>query len=435
MSDERTPPHNLDAEKMVLGAVLVRAAEWPVVASILRPEHFYREAHKRLFAAMGRLADQRVLIDFLTVSEELTEADLKEVGGRAYIASLTTDLPATPYTEAHAGIVREKAQQRSLAELGSNLAAAAYAEDEPAATLAEQAARSLLLASSVGTADAMRARAAVDAYMTAVVNETALAPILTHYADLDDLLGGINRAELTIVAARPSVGKSSFGLAAAMRMADAGVPVVFFSLEMRIEALASQLLAWRSGVPTQKLRRKTATDSEYTQASKTWNEMADIPLFLYDIGHTLTEVTARSRRLRELHGVQVVFVDYLQKILGGSRRRQESREAEVASISHGLKALAMDQQLAVVALSQLGRAPEERKDKRPHLSDLRESGALEQDADVAILLFRDWMTKHNDDTRGIAEAIVAKNRMGPVGTKKLYFNHDLALFGDLSLRP
>lgn len=429
---DRALPSSLDTEKIILGALLLSDEGWFDVSSRIRGGDFFRDAHRRIFEAMSRLADRRIRIDFVTLKDELLRtSDLEEVGGPAYLSALTDGLPRVSNLPAYCDIVREKARLRRLIQLYNKLVGEAYEAERTSTEIVDVSIKQLFEMAEVGSNSSMKAQAAIKEYVEALSAGTLLDPLPTGFADVDDLLGGLNRHELTIIAARPSVGKSTLALGMAARMALKGVPVAFFSLEMRVETLAAQLLAWRSKVPAHTVRLKRANEDEYKRISEAWTSAPDIPLYLQRV-RSLTEIMARARRLKDEHDVKCAVIDYIQ-LLGGEGRF-ENRQAEVAYISRVLKTrLAEDEGLAVVGLSQLKRQADgkgKKLDRRPQLSDLRESGALEQDADLAILLYRPEVEKATDENRGICEAIVAKNRTGPTGIVKLYFNKDLARFSD-----
>jgi replicative DNA helicase len=429
---ERELPHNLEAERAVLGAAMVDAGAWTTASASLRDRDFYRDAHRRIFKAMELMATRRVAFDMITLKDALSESgELDEVGGPAYLASLTDGFPRGSNVAHHAGIVAEMARLRDLVAAGNRLCEAAYLRDHQSHRIADAAARGLLnMAHVPGAARPVRMRAAVEQYVGELVNGDMLKPLPTGYLDLDELIGGLQSEDMTIVAARPSVGKSAWALGVAEHMASQGHATAFISLEMRQSALAAQLLSWRSGVPAALLSQGRATEADYARLAQVYDDVEDIPLFLVAAPSTLTQVAAWCRRLKDEHGLACVVVDYLQMLI--PEGSHASIEQEVAAISRGLKRLAGDLKLAVVALSQLSRAPETRRDKRPHLSDLRSSGCLEQDCDLAILLFRPEMHTKKPEHEGVAECIVAKNRTGPVGPVRLVFDKSLARFRNMA---
>lgn len=433
--DDRPLPCNLDAERAVLGALLITPTAWAAAAAVVAPDDFYRRAHQVIFRCMVGLLEAGTPIDFTILTDALRQAGaLGEIGGPAYLTSLTEGLPHATNVAHYAGIVRETARLRAAIRIAAQVMAGAYEREATATAVIEEGVTGLLGVADAVSATVTRAKAAVDEY-AALLDSTdpALQPVPSGYADLDRLIGGWQRGDLAVVAARTSVGKSSFALGTARAMAKGGTPSAFVSLEMSRRVLAGQLLAWDSKVSAERIRRKLASEREYLQVGEAWTAMADFPLFLIEATRTLTQVAAWTRRLKDQHGVGAVVVDYLQLLMpDDGERRGDKRHLEVAAVSRGLKRIAMDVGVVMIALAQLNRAPDSRSDKRPHLSDLRESGNIEQDADVALLLFREEMHKAKDENEGIAEVIVAKNRSGPTGTLKLYFDKNLALFRDLA---
>lgn len=433
MSVEGVLPHSLEAEVAILGAALVDVGAWPLVRSLLNGADFFRQAHRLLFVAMGRLADQGVAIDLLTLVEDLRRrGDLDEVGGPAYIASLVDGMPHSSNVEHYAIIVREKARLRALIHEAAALTAGAYEAAESADALLDRAVGRLLGQAMAGRDGATRAGLAVQQYAQALASDTVAEPIRTGYADLDDLSGGFRPGELVVVAARPGVGKSSWALGAAVHMARAGCPVLFATLETTVPFLAARLMAWESGVPVATIEGRAATDAQYAAVGESLGRLDGVPLVFAESARMPSQVTALARRMRQDAGLGCVVVDYLQLLVSGER--QSSLEAETAALSRALKRLATDLRVVVIALSQLSRAPEARRDKRPYLSDLRGSGALEQDADVVILLFRPELYKRTAENDGLAEVIVAKHKTGPTGVVRLRFDRELARFSNLTVR-
>lgn len=425
---ERVLPHSEDAEASVLGVALVSPGAWPRIASVLEASDFYRESHRRIFRAMSRLVEQGIPIDFIPLRDALRVAgELEEIGGPAYLSALDRGFPKATNVEFYARVVREKARLRSAIYTANGLLTRAYAED-PIAGMIEDAVRRLSGLADQPESRAVRIGAAVNDYITALDTDTGLG-LETGLRDLDDLVGGLQRRHLTIVAARPSVGKTSWVCAVADAIAGRGIPAGIVSLEMSQRAWAAQLLAAHSHVPSEQLRRKMVGDRQWATIAHALETLNERPLFLVEEARTLTQVAAWGRRLRDEHGVQILFVDYLQLMAAD---HVKDRQQEIAYLSRGLKRLAEDLDLPVVALSQLSRAPEQRTDKRPQLSDLRESGSIEQDADLVLLLFREEMYKPKEENAGIAEVIVAKNRSGPTGTVKVCFLKELALFCNLA---
>lgn len=432
MPKERVLPHDLDAERATLGAVLVQPTTWPIVVSVLREQDFYREGHRRIFKALASLADAGVPPDLIPLADKLrTAGDMDEAGGMSYLASLVDGLPASTNAEHYAAIVREKAGLRAAIHTADTLMTKAYAAQDRAVAIADDAINELTASVSVAAGSMENAETLIDNYVREIQAGTAGHAIGTGFIDLDALIGGFKPGDLAIVAGRPSTGKTAWALVVSDHIAAVAGPSIFFSMEMDKQSCAARLLAARSGVATQSLERGTASDRDYERVNDSL-QMQPVPLLIEDRSRTLTEMGAWCRRAKAANdGVLVcAFVDYLQLMV--AERKRDSDEAEIAAISKGLKRLARDLNISVIALSQLSRAPEARRDKRPQMSDLRGSGAIEQDCDVGLLLFRPEMYAPKPENAGIAEVIVAKHRNGPTGVVRLQFQKELALFRNLT---
>ena len=424
-------PHDLDAEKAVLGAVLVAPRIWPQVAAAVSVADFYRTAHQDIFASMVALAERGVVADFVTLKAELMRrGKLDEVGGPLYLTQLCDVLPSSANAESYTAVVREKARLRTVIAQAALVTSAAYLGERQAGELVDDAIRRLIAAVGTTRSETVDATSAVRSYAAALASGTISQPVPTGYADLDDLLGGFRPSDLAIVAARPSVGKTSFALGAALSMSASGT-VLFFSLEMQAAGLAERLLAWEAGVSMRAAVRGTSTVDEYAAINDAVDRFAATSLRIQPVAASVTEIEAQCLREKQERGLVAVFVDYLQLLAPGVNA--SSGEQAVAAISAGLKRLAKRLDVPVVALSQLSRAPEGRSDKRPQLSDLRGSGALEQDADIAILLHRQEMHQSTPENDGVAEVIVAKHRNGPTGIVRMYFDKELARFSALDM--
>ncbi len=425
--DERVVPHSLDAEKALLGSVLLRDAVWADVSAEVEAQHFFRAAHQEIYEAMRRCKERGLGIGLVTLKDALGSR-LDGVGGPAYIASLIDGRPLSTNVKHYAQVVREKALLRDVIDAGTNLVAAAYGSDEPPEVVLEEGVRSLLALSAPRSSGPVPVDAAVQAYVQAMDTDVAQA-LPTGFADLDELLaGGLRRKELAIVAARPSVGKSSFALGVARTTAAAGLAVAYFSLgDMSKEALAGRLLAWESRVA---LRRRQGLDErDGARVADAIGRFAALPLVIEDSASTLTQLHAWGHRLSmRTEGLALLVVDFVQQI----SMKADKRHDQIGAAARGLKRLAIELDAAVLACSQLNRAPEGRQDKRPHMSDLKESGALEEAADVAVLLFREEMHRKTEDNHGIAEAILAKQRNGQTGVVRMVWREELAQFCDLA---
>jgi len=402
---------------------------WPVAASTLKRAHFFRSAHQHIFSAFERLADAQQPLDFVTLKEELRRAGHLEEATPAYVASLTDGVPKSTNLEHYAAIIVEKARLRDLVAKAGRLLQDAYAAEHPSATLTDAALRELSATTETAGAKIVTAEESVRQYADAVSLGTMGAPVATGYRDVDALIGGFKPRDLVIVAARPSVGKSAFALGAAEAMARAGQVVLFFTLEMGVEGLSSRLVAGRARVESGAIERGSATPEQYSRWADALSAFEGLSLYFQPSVSTVTEVGAWARRIQQERGLGCVFLDYLQLLF--PEGKHHSRENEVAVISRQLKRLAKDLNVPLVALSQLSRAAEGRADKRPHLSDLRDSGALEQDTDLCLLLHRPEMYGRTVDNDGIAEVIVAKNRGGATGCVRTAFIKEYAKFEDL----
>ena len=432
---DRTLPCNLEAERAVLGAVLLHAEAHPLAASLISDADFFRDAHRRVWKAMSGLLDNGSPIEMVLLKDALAmSGDLDEVGGPAYLAALVDGVPRVANVEHYARLVKEKAQLRSVIFAANALLTAAYEAQEPIGTLIDAGVGTLLGLATATQGEAVQAGQEAVAWVTSLDRspESSGAAFPTGYTDLDEVLaGGLRSGELVVLAGRPSAGKSSLGLGMARGLALAAVPTVVFSLEMRSRTLAARLVSWGARVDRQKLQRGYASEQDYGRVGAALAALDGVPLYLQDTAATLSEVAAWCQRLKAQYGVKVAVVDFLQ--LMAHEARNQSREAAVATVSKGLKRLAKTQDLAVVALSALNRAPEGRKDPRPRLSDLRESGSIESDADVVLLLYRADQYEKDEETAGIAEVICAKNRDGPTGTVKLCFlEHYAGMFENLA---
>lgn len=428
-AEERVLPHSAEAERSVLGVALVAREAWPRIAAMLVPEDFYREAHVRIFRTMTTLAEAGTPIDFVPLVDALRVAgDLDEVGGPAYVSSLATGVPRATNVEYYAAMVREKARLRAAIYAANGIAVQAYGED-PVAEIIETGVRRLMRLADQPLGGAVTIGQAIASYMTALDTDAGLG-IETGLVDLDRHIGGFKRKDLILVAARPSVGKTSLATTIADNVAGRAIPAALFTLEMDTHAIAANILAGHSRVQTELMRRKLLGERQWVKIAEAIETLNDRPLYLIEAARNLTQVAAAARLLRDEHGIEMFLIDYIQMMAPADA---PNRNQLIGYVSHGLKRMAADLNVPVVALAQLSRAPEQRTDKRPQLSDLRESGNLEQDADQVLMLFREEMYKPTADNAGIAEVIIAKNRSGPTGVVKLAFLRDLAHFENLAM--
>ncbi len=440
-ASERTLPHNLDAERSVLGAILIDNEAFNVAASIIDARAFFRDAHRRVFDRMIALSERSQPIDLVTLKEELDRSgELEEVGGPAYIASLVDGVPRATNVEYYAKIVKEKSTLRSLIFSANKILSNAYEADQEADLILDEAESAIFSVAEdrINTGFIPMRDLVKDNFPKIeqlFEHKSYITGISTGYTEIDKMTRGFQRGDLIIVAARPSMGKTSLVLNIAQHVATVGGGVAgFFSLEMSKEQLFMRMLASEAKIDNYRLMSGQIGQKEYGGITHALELLSEAQLFVDDTaGAGVLEMRAKARRLQAEHGLDILAVDYIQLMTG--RGRYENRTLELASISRSLKGLAKELNVPIVVLSQLSRAPEARSDRRPQLSDLRESGALEQDADVVILIFREEMYKTSNEpaeTDGIAELILAKQRNGPTGVVKLAFIKQQTRFANLA---
>jgi len=437
---ERTLPHNLEAERSVLGAILVHNDAFNTAAQVIDGRDFYRDAHRRIFDRMVTLSERNEAIDFVTLKEELSRGgDLDHVGGPAYIASLVDGVPRATNIEYYARIVKEKATLRNLIYAANKILTSAYeADQEPELILDEAESSIFAVADDRLKAGFVPMRDLVKENFPKVEllfeHKRLVTGVPTGFIDLDEMTRGLQAGDLVIIAARPSMGKTSLVLNIAQYVAvQPDLTVGFFSLEMSKEALFIRLLTSEAQIDSHRLMSGAIGQKDYGRISHAIETLSAMRLFIDDTANIgVLEMRAKSRRLQAEHGLNLIVLDYIQ--LMSARGRYENRTLELASISRSLKGLAKELNVPIVVLSQLSRAPEARADHRPQLSDLRESGALEQDADVVVLIYRDdaYNRDPNNPDAGIAELILAKQRNGPTGVVKLAFLREQTRFANLA---
>ena len=438
---ERTLPNNLEAERTVLGAILVDNAAFNSAAEILKREDFYRDAHRRIYEAMAALAERSQPIDLVTLKDELTRRSaLEAVGGAAFLAGLVDGVPRITNVEHWSRLIKEKAVLRNLIHAGNRIVQECYEGADEPAELLDRAEKSIF-----DIAEKRIRQGFVD--MGEIVKESfrtidqlsqskdVVTGLATGFVDLDEMTSGLQKGELVIVAARPAMGKTSFCLNVAQHAAQrVGETVGLFSLEMSRAQLALRLLCADARIDAHRLRTGKLTEKDWARLAKSYTDLSQAKIFIDDSA-TITplEMRAKCRRLKAEHGLGLIIVDYLQLVTGGGRI--ENRQQEMSSISRSMKGLAKELDVPVVALSQLSRAPEARPDRRPQLSDLRESGAIEQDADIVMFIYREEEHKPTDENQGIAEIIIGKQRNGPTGSRRLAFIMEFTRFENLEWRP
>lgn len=428
----RTPPHSPDAEVSVLGAMLIHPDAASKAIEILQPADFYHEPHRAIFEAAMSLFNQAKPLDVVVLGDELRQqGQLEAAGGLAYLMELASSVPTAAHVEYYARIVKESAVIRRIISVSTKLVTDAYQNELPAQDLLDRAQKDLFALAQSGQRDYVSLHQVLLETFTRLevlyANKGKLVGLPTGFHDLDRMTAGLQRSDLIIIAARPSMGKTMLCLNLARYVAlHDHTPVALFSLEMSREQLALRLLSAESELPAQRLRTGEMDDNMWAVVSHALGRLGEAPIFIDDTpGITALELRAKARQMKVQHNIGLVIIDYMQLMSG---RRSENRQQEISDISRSLKALARELDVPVMALSQLSRAVESRTDKRPMLSDLRESGAIEQDADIVAFLYReDYYTKESA-TPDITELIVAKQRNGPTGTVNLLFKRDIGKF-------
>lgn len=439
----RAMPYNLEAEQGVIGGLLLSPERFDSIEGRLEADDFYNKGYGRIFAAIYALNMAGKPLDILILRDELEKrGELELVGGAAALAALTDSVPTGANVEYYAAIVRERSVQRKLIEAATGIVEAATANAAVSSSeLLDEAERAIFQIAEHGSTGEpatmssiiKEAWARIEAYAN---NRGAVHGVMTNYFELDQMLTGLHGGEMLIVAGRPSMGKSTFALNIARRVAvDNNQGVAIFSLEMTAVNMATNILCAHARIDAQKMRKGEMNHEEFAHLGRSISSLAHSPIFIDDSSVlTISELRGKARRLKKKHDIQLVVIDYLQLMTGSAKSQNRSREQEVSEISRGIKALAKELDIPIIALSQLSRKPEGRADPRPIMSDLRESGAIEQDADVVMLLHRpDYYNQ--EDAPGQAEVIVAKQRNGPTGTANLAFIKNQLRFEPLSLRP
>lgn len=439
----KLPPHSVDAEQSVLGGLMLDSRAWDLVADRLREDDFYRHEHKLVFRAMGRLAEQTKPLDVLTVSEALREThELDQVGGEVYLFELANNTPSAANITAYADIVRERAVLRQLILAASDITENAYnSQGRPITELLDAAERSVFSISEMGSRGAGPVNIkefltkTMDRIDTLFHSPNPITGVSTGYHEFDDKTSGLQSSELVIIAGRPSMGKTTLAMNIAEHVAIKNkLPVLIFSMEMPGEAIVMRMLSSLCRIDQLRIRTGKLNDEDWPRISSTVSMLSEAPLYIDDTpGISPAEMRARARRLTKEKGqLGMIIVDYLQ--LMQVPGYNENRTAEISEISRSLKGLSKELKVPVVALSQLNRGLEQRADKRPIMSDLRESGAIEQDADLIVFIYRDEVYNDNSPEKGTAEIIIAKQRNGPIGKVRLTFMGQFTRFENF-IRP
>jgi replicative DNA helicase len=433
------PPQNIEAEQAVLGSLLIDKRAIERIASFLRAEDFYLPVNSEIFRGMLALYEQDRPTDVLTVADHLQAHErLDDMGGFAYLTSLTTVVPTSLNVDYYARIVERLAVLRRLVDAGTRIAQVGYNERLEADEALEQAERLLFEVSRLRVSRDFvpLSRILADVYEKIDhihSHESEITGVTSGYIDLNRMTGGLQRSDLIILAARPSMGKTALALNIAQAVGvKSKLPVGIFSVEMSAEQIAQRLISIEGQIEAQRIRTGRMSDSDWDRLVQTVGVLSESPIFVDDTPSlSIVEMRSKARRLHSEQGLGLIIVDYLQLMQGAST---DSRVQEISAISRGLKAVARELDVPVLALSQLSRAPEQRPNHEPMLSDLRESGSIEQDADVVLFIYRDVVYNRETERPHVADVIVAKHRNGPTGKVHLFFQDALMRFLDLSVR-
>lgn len=433
----RSLPASVEAERSVLGALLLNDEKVGVVSEMLRAEDFYSAQHKIIYQAIVAIAQQLKRVDLVTLQDELEkEGKLDAIGGIAYLVSLQEDIPAVGLLEQHASIIKEKATLRSLINSATGIITRCYDQKEKEIdAVLDDAEKTIFQISGKRSSQSF---VQIDIWLKKTFQHLSdikshskgITGIPTGYKKLDEMTSGFQGGDLVILAGRPSMGKTAISLPIAANAAASGSTVGFFSLEMSAEQLILRLLSSESGIGHHNIRNATITSDEWVELTNVAARLAEMKLFIDDTAMlNLMDLRSKARKLKAEHNLQMLVIDYLQLIHGSGK--YDSRHQEVSEISRSLKALAKELNIPIIALSQLSRAVDSRMDKRPMLSDLRESGAIEQDADVIMFLYRDVVYNPETENPALSELIIGKQRNGPTGTVYLHFARELTKFEDI----
>ncbi|MBD3296085.1 MAG: replicative DNA helicase [Candidatus Omnitrophica bacterium] len=437
---EKVPPQNIEAETAVLGCMLLdKEAIAVAIEEVGGGEAFYTNAHKCIFNVIVELYDDNEAVDMVTIIEKLRKREmLEKVGGASKIAELTNSIPTSANIVHYAGIVKEKHLLRSLIEAATRIITEGYDPSTDAEGILDRAEKLIFEITSSSKREmhvsAMKdiVKQSIETIDKLYQRKENITGIPTGFHDFDVMTAGLQKSDFIVLAGRPSMGKSALAIS---MMEYAGIvekiPCAFFSLEMSKDQLAQRMLCSQAGVNAHKVRTGFFSQSDWPKLVTAAGKLSEAPIYIDDTpGISVLELRAKARRLKAKHDIQLVIIDYLQLMQGGSRA--ENRQQEISEISRSLKALARELDVPVIGISQLSRAVEQRSDHRPMLSDLRESGAIEQDADVVVLLLREEYYNPTEENKGIAEVIIAKQRHGPVGSLNLAFLSEFTKFSNLS---
>ena len=434
MTDEintkRIAPQDIEAEKSLLGAILISEESLPDVTEIVKPDDFYDESHRLIYAAMWNLYERHKPVDLLTVTAELrTKKELKKVGGSTYLSELTNYVPTAAHAKAYAELVAKAAVRRRLIAAAADITEKAYDETAETVELLGEAEKSLFEVSDQNVKNDLVSLSDLlsetfDRLENLHKTKGAIAGMKSGYVDFDRMTAGFHRSDLVILAARPAMGKTALALNFAHNVATINQKaVLIFSLEMGKEQLINRMLADASGIDSFKLETGNFSGDDFSKISDAMADLSEAPIFIDDTpGMTVLEMRTKARRAAHEHDLGMIIVDYLQLMAGTSKRSVDNRVQEVSEISRGLKLIARELNIPVIALSQLSRSVESRSPQIPMLSDLRESGSIEQDADIVMFLYREDYYNPETDRQNITDLILAKHRRGATGTIELYFD-------------
>ena len=439
--DDRTPPHNIEAEQAVIGAIFLRPDAFSTASELLIASDFYRVSHQRIFQAMTTLSDKGEPIDLVTVTTLLSnEQTLDEAGGVSYLSDISSSVPTAANISFYSKIVEEKALLRRLIRAATDIVTTTFEKECDVDELLNEAEKNILEVSNRKNASSFKAIKDVlievyDDIEQLNQNNNEVTGVPTGYRDLDKITSGFQKNDLIIIAARPSVGKTAFALNIAQNVSTkTDENVAIFSLEMGAEQLVSRMLCAEGNIDSQRLRTGNLLADDWGKLTMAMGSLSNAGIFIDDSpGIRVSEIRSKCRRLKQEHGLGMIIIDYLQ-LISGSASSQENRQQEVSEISRSLKGLARELEVPLIALSQLSRGVEQRQDKRPIMSDLRESGSIEQDADIVGFLYRDDYYDSESEQQNIIEIIISKQRNGPTGTVELAFVKEYNKFVDLDHR-
>jgi replicative DNA helicase len=437
---DRIPPQNIEAEQAVLGAIFLQPSSLTLASELLIPEDFYRATHQKIYNAMLELSDKGEPVDLVTVTSELADANLlEEVGGVSYLSDLANSVPTAANIEYYGKLVEEKSILRRLIRTATGIAQDGYSREDEVEVLLNEAEKTIMEVAQRKNAGAFQniKDVLVQTYDNIELlhdRKGDVTGIPTGFMELDKMTAGFQRNDLIIVAARPSVGKTAFALNIAQNVATkTDENVAIFSLEMGADQLVMRMLCAEGNIDAQRLRTGSLTPEDWGKLTMAMGSLSNSGIYIDDTpGIRVSEIRAKCRRLKQEVGLGMILIDYLQLIQGSGR--SDNRQQEVSEISRTLKELARELKVPVIALSQLSRGVEQRQDKRPMMSDIRESGSIEQDADIVAFLYRDDYYDKESENKNIIEIIIAKQRNGPVGTVSLAFVKEYNKFVNLERR-